>query len=615
MQRRITRTSNAEIRPGLSVDRPKPRRTSAQVQADKAALAAAKKEAVQRQDDNMSKVAHLEHEARKKIKETDLNANKPKDKLKIPRTKRPTSSTIHEDDDANASTVAEPETNNMIQEPGESTVDELMADTSGADMDMEDDAPDTTIKKVDGGKKQKKGLAIRDQINSISSSEVTTKVSAGMVPAALKRTADIAGNVVDGTGPPKRLKATSKSSQPSGIIPNWEKAALTEPSYNGPTKRKDDKRSNPGNDSITESESEEDNTVAFGGMTSEDEDVEPLRHVDNFLLLPTLQSLAKIEELQPAPITPRIDLRQMKPGDRFKHEHLPHETVQKFSKMVIPMAYDTAGALDPWDAPDDIELVELWNLGFKDTYPITVDHTQGSLFLVVKRLIKRGLSNWLNKLGTAGVKALEAEYLRQGLSTDAEKAELVSMLLGDASDITSKIRPFLWESVYDDPDTDKSGLFQGRLVARVLSEHLKEIQPIPDDYRIQEPPVGALILSIQAVHRALLYSVTGSYNPPAGKPGEFSKANWGDFTAETVNGKMKPVKRATVFLKRVNGLKEAQWMDIKRAALVTREGSRGASKKGPALPVEESDLEESDDDELRDPRYDSDTTEPATITS
>lgn len=87
MQRRFTRTSNADIHPGLS-SCPTPRRSSAQVQADKAAQAAAKEEAAQQKNDNMTKVAHLEQAVRKKMKQTDAEANQPRDKLTIPRTTR-----------------------------------------------------------------------------------------------------------------------------------------------------------------------------------------------------------------------------------------------------------------------------------------------------------------------------------------------------------------------------------------------------------------------------------------------------------------------------------------------------------------------------------------------
>jgi len=59
---------------------------------------------------------------------------------------------------------------------------------------------------------------------------------------------------------------------------------------------------------------------------------------------------------------------------------------------------------------------------------------------------------WLNKFAGAAVKALEAEFVHQKIATAEEKSNFVRFLLGDADNISSKSRPFLWQSVYDNPD-------------------------------------------------------------------------------------------------------------------------------------------------------------------
>jgi hypothetical protein len=43
------------------------------------------------------------------------------------------------------------------------------------------------------------------------------------------------------------------------------------------------------------------------------------------------------------------------------------------------------------------------------------------------------------------------------------------------------------------------GIFQGRLVAQTFLEHLQVINSIDQKFRVKEPPVGALILAVQAV--------------------------------------------------------------------------------------------------------------------
>jgi hypothetical protein len=79
-------------------------------------------------------------------------------------------------------------------------------------------------------------------------------------------------------------------------------------------------------------------------------------------------------------------------------------------------------------------------------------------------------------------------------------------------------RPFLWEMVYDtsNPSAKREvmfalwsvlpsqyvsiqGIFQGRLVARTFLEHVQVINSVGKNHRVQERPVGALALAVQAV--------------------------------------------------------------------------------------------------------------------
>jgi hypothetical protein len=112
------------------------------------------------------------------------------------------------------------------------------------------------------------------------------------------------------------------------------------------------------------------------------------------------------------------------------------------------------------------------------------------------------------------------------------------------------------------------------------------------------------------VHRALLYSISGAFELPSDKKSaEFSKTNWGDYTLITPRGD-KVIKRASVFLKTINSLKEEQWADIFKVALSFRTSSPGG-KHHKAVQETEADMvsaeeTESDGDELVDPRYNDD---------
>ena len=107
------------------------------------------------------------------------------------------------------------------------------------------------------------------------------------------------------------------------------------------------------------------------------------------------------------------------------------------------------------------------------------------------------------------------------------------------------------------------------------------------------------------MHRALLYSITGTFELPSDKKSaEFSKTNWGDYSLITPRGD-KVVKRASVFLKTINSLKEEQWADIFKVALLfNATGKQRKSLKETEAELVSAEATESDGDELVDPRYD-----------
>jgi len=69
--------------------------------------------------------------------------------------------------------------------------------------------------------------------------------------------------------------------------------------------------------------------------------------------------------------------------------------------------------------------------------------------------MKWSSSTWLHKFSKTGQQALSNEFMRQGLTTVEEKAEFVAALLGDAEDMSSTNRPFIWKSTYEDSKTRK----------------------------------------------------------------------------------------------------------------------------------------------------------------
>jgi hypothetical protein len=65
--------------------------------------------------------------------------------------------------------------------------------------------------------------------------------------------------------------------------------------------------------------------------------------------------------------------------------------------------------------------------------------------------IKRAISTWLHKFADTAEKAVATELVRQNLVTVVDRSRFVNFLLGSVTDMSEKNRPFIWDSVYDQP--------------------------------------------------------------------------------------------------------------------------------------------------------------------
>ncbi|KAF8467009.1 hypothetical protein DFH94DRAFT_817630 [Russula ochroleuca] len=285
------------------------------------------------------------------------------------------------------------------------------------------------------------------------------------------------------------------------------------------------------------------------------------------------------------------------------YDDLPAHTKDQFKKKVILLSLETTGALKPWFIPKDNIIIDIWNLVFGAEHHIEDKDIHCKCFLVVKTLIKHAISTWLHKFAETAVKALAAEFAQQGLDTQAGRSSFVIFLLGNIEDLSDKKRPFLWESVYDNLSAWQEGIFQGRLVGRTFLEHLQIINNIDPNERVQEPPVGALILAVQAVHRALLYLIMGPFQLPSDKrSAKFSKMNRGDYSLVTPCGE-RVFKRATVFLKAIKNLKKEQWTDIFKVAMSFQVTNKHPNKLAKEDEEELSETDSDEYDDLVDPHY------------
>ncbi|KAJ6549570.1 hypothetical protein DFH09DRAFT_1086817 [Mycena vulgaris] len=163
--------------------------------------------------------------------------------------------------------------------------------------------------------------------------------------------------------------------------------------------------------------------------------------------------------------------------------------------------------------------------------------------------------------------------------------------------------PFHWKTWGG--GVDKKGFLKSHLIAYTYAYHLTCLAAIPGAYTMTRPgdppkpksqPVGALILSVQAVQRALQFWRTGEYVNTGKTTSYFSVENWGDHAVEDKKGsERRLVRRATKYLRSVQQWDEAHWEELKAAASVFVEvasrkragSSRSASEAGDDLMLDD----------------------------
>ncbi|KAI9442152.1 hypothetical protein H4582DRAFT_2126718 [Lactarius indigo] len=589
MADRVTRASNANAHPGF-IDRGPPRRSSEKVKADKQEKAAAKVLAEKLRATKMRSVAELEKSEKQKTKDMDRQANNPIDQMSQPRAKRnrnlpgAVNKDLGSEHEGNSETpVKRPRKSNSnplatnlemglttpelsidgLNEPGKQVTSEdddpkfpvliEESESSGSEYkapagsdesetdteldegpEVEGEEPDTNIRLKCGGggnKQRNKSICGFEKINGIevwpNSRKVqrieTSALTSGNLPG--QRSGTITSEIEGDSASSLNTRHHSLSRGSSGHLDQPPSRA-------------------------TSGVPDGNVSYGYGGFVPDDEGSEghDLKGIEQEKKLASkYKSITKIREIHSTP-SPRNDLLMNKSHKKkeISYENLPQGTKNRFKRNVIPLVLDTTG---------DDTIVEIWNIVFGVDHPIDGGDTECYRFIVAKTLVKRAISSWLHKFADTAEKALTAEFSQQGLQTQEERATFIR------SGPSSGSRPT------DDPSARQEGIFQGRLVARTFFEHVQIINAVDAEDRVQEKPIGALIYSIQAVHRALLYSVTGTLKLPMDKKSaEFSKTNWGDHMLVTPRGE-KVVKRASVFLNKISTLKDQQWDDIFEKAL------------------------------------------------
>ncbi|KAF8872811.1 hypothetical protein BD779DRAFT_1679516 [Infundibulicybe gibba] len=263
-------------------------------------------------------------------------------------------------------------------------------------------------------------------------------------------------------------------------------------------------------------------------------------------------------------ITPRHrppTQKQVRDGaKKWTLTHLPANTSYLFTSALTPLAREAAGCLEPWATLSVDDVQSLVDRVFKV-----------GTFSVVKGEVWYGLlnyriNNWRNGFATAACEAVQAliNDNPEALGTPDDIAYYVKWALK----IEGQTAPFHWKNWGE--GKCKKGLFQTPLIIRTFAEaHFAGLEDLTDP--IDDKPVGALLLSVQAVERALGFWSTGAFVADTSTGSHFSADNWGDTmerrkaegsSSSAIKTGTYKVRRATKYLASVNNFSAEHWENI-----------------------------------------------------
>ncbi|KAF8227160.1 hypothetical protein L208DRAFT_1298057 [Tricholoma matsutake] len=276
-------------------------------------------------------------------------------------------------------------------------------------------------------------------------------------------------------------------------------------------------------------------------------------------------------------------------GDtKWKIGHLPGGTADLFGSELIALAREKLGTLDAWAV-----------LSVADTQDI-VDRVYGEGKYVVSednvwyRLLSYRLGNWRNGFATAAVESVKtmikdnAEFL----STEDDIQDYINFSLEEQTIKPLMTASFHWKEW--NAGKKKKGFLQHHLILHTFTlVHLVGLEDIDD--QTDDKLIGALILSMQAVGRALRLRKMGTSYSSSNTDTHFLADNYGDKVVRIKgpNGRWKhvPEKRAMGFVPTIKGWNQERWEDL---IMEAKEFFPDKKKKGHVRSASQASLEAMD---------------------
>ncbi|KAG6812271.1 hypothetical protein H0H92_003660 [Tricholoma furcatifolium] len=281
-------------------------------------------------------------------------------------------------------------------------------------------------------------------------------------------------------------------------------------------------------------------------------------------------------------------------------KHLPFDVRNKWESKFSPRVIEFIGTLKPWAALSTCDkevILKIW----ADVFPTeTALEEDSSLFFIVMKLIGDVTAAWQHKFSATAEKFL-TETIFKDLEDDREvRAMWCTWALGtDMSPEQRAEQPQgslrFYYGRYEEPDEDvggrihASGIFQSPIVAATMATHYAWLDKLESSYRrLEAPPIGALVLTIQACRHNISQWLTGSKVKPPGQLANFAASNWADRKDRDGPFNIVDSRLTSDILDVVDQIKPKKWESIAKAA---REYVRTMKSKG--------DQEQSPSDEPR----------------
>ncbi|KAI0704507.1 hypothetical protein C8T65DRAFT_696547 [Cerioporus squamosus] len=251
----------------------------------------------------------------------------------------------------------------------------------------------------------------------------------------------------------------------------------------------------------------------------------------------TAQSLVQMELVDVAKLA-APDSAVKKSDVNDNHQADDDSTSNQSLKALQPLLGETIGPSGPWRLYG-FNLVGAMRDHAAEVWPgIDIDISPRHTFF---DLAKQKVSDYRTAMGTEALHAVSKFMLSRRFAGPDDRKEWVQWALNP------KTFPFRYERVENtDKGEKKYGIYQNKLILYTLGYHIKRIQ-LPANM-IRDHPCNALALATTAVERALRTWETGEHKKPRGEAGKFSDKNWG--------------RSANEYLASINNISDEKWDKI-----------------------------------------------------